>query len=336
MSVYKKPNGKWYCRFQIDGERHHYLCNGAICQKDAEKIESAFKYKLMQQINGVIPKEKEKIKLSVIYDDFLKYSQTNKISWKHDDGRLKIIKEFWKNKKYAEDVKPDDIEELKIHLLNRGLSKATVNKYLTIVSKMFSLAIDNDLIDKSPFKKAKFKIKHYQLRTLDKGDEQERLYKASSECFYGIIFVALNSGLRKSNIQYLQGKNIRLDYKIFEFTENKGNKHIKIPMTDAIYEYFSKLEFTDEDYIFKQPNGRLWSNTAFHREWHNILERANIKNLRFHDLRHTVGTRMAENNIPVPVIQRIFAHSNIQTTMQYIHTAEEQMLKAMEVLNSYN
>lgn len=80
----------------------------------------------------------------------------------------------------------------------------------------------------------------------------------------------------------------------------------------------------------------MWTNTAFHNEWHNILKKAGITNLRFHDLRHSVGTRMAESNVPVPVIQQIFAHSNIQTTIQYIHTAEEQMKKAMSVLNSYN
>lgn len=201
---------------------------------------------------------------------------------------------------------------------------------------MFNLAMDNGLLDKSPFKKAKLKTKHYQLRTLGEGDEQERLYAAAPDYFYGIILVALNSGLRKSNIQYLQGKNIKLQYRIFEITENKGNKHIKIPITDKVYEYLSQLEFNDDDYIFKRPDGKLWTNTTFHREWHKILEKAGIQNLRFHDLRHTVGTRMAKNNVPVPVIQKIFAHSNIQTTMQYIHTADAEMQRAMEVLNSYN
>ena len=47
-----KRNGKYYCRFQINGERHHYLCSGASSVKEAEKMENAFKYKLMQQQNG--------------------------------------------------------------------------------------------------------------------------------------------------------------------------------------------------------------------------------------------------------------------------------------------
>jgi integrase len=220
--------------------------------------------------------------------------------------------------------------------LDKGLTKVTVNKYIGLVSKMFNLGIDNDLVIKNPCKGMKFKTKHYHLNILHDGNEQDRLYAALPDYFYGIVLIALNSGLRKSNIQFLQGKNIQLNNRLFEFTENKGNKHIKLPMSEKVYEYLSTLKFKDDDYIFKRPNGKLWTNTAFHNEWHNILKKAGIEKLRFHDLRHTVGTRLAKNNVPVPVIQKIFAHSNIQTTMQYIQTAEEDMKRAIEVLNSYN
>lgn len=44
-----KRNGKYYCRFQIQGERHHKLCVGATTVKEAKQIENAFKYKIQQQ-----------------------------------------------------------------------------------------------------------------------------------------------------------------------------------------------------------------------------------------------------------------------------------------------
>ena len=74
-----KRNGKYYCRFQINGERHHYLCSGASSVKEAEKIENAFKYKLQQQQNGVIPKEdKKRYKLKALKENFLEYSKISK------------------------------------------------------------------------------------------------------------------------------------------------------------------------------------------------------------------------------------------------------------------
>lgn len=77
MSVYEK-NEKYYCRFQINGERHHYLCNGAKSMKEAKLIEDGFRYKIQQQQNGVIPKELEKVTLSKLTKIFLEYSETNK------------------------------------------------------------------------------------------------------------------------------------------------------------------------------------------------------------------------------------------------------------------
>lgn len=47
-------------------------------------------------------------------------------------------------------------------------------------------------------------------------------------------------------------------------------------------------------------------------------------------------TRLAQKGVPVPVIKDIMAHSDIKTTMRYVHTVEEQMQKAMAVLNSYH
>ena len=76
MSVSKK-NEKYYCRFQINGERHHYLCNGAKSMKEAKLIEDGFRYKIQQQQNGVIPKELEKVTLSKLTKIFLEYSEDN-------------------------------------------------------------------------------------------------------------------------------------------------------------------------------------------------------------------------------------------------------------------
>lgn len=57
-----------------------------------------------------------------------------------------------------------------------------------------------------------------------------------------------------------------------------------------------------------------------------------MNNFRFPDLRHTVGTRLAQRGVPVPVIKEIMAHSDISTTMQYVHQASEQLVQAVNLL----
>ena len=70
--------------------------------------------------------------------------------------------------------------------------------------------------------------------------------------------------------------------------------------------------------------------------WTTALKRANIQNFRFHDLRYTVGTRLAKANVPVNVIKEIRAHSDVKTTMRYVHCTQGAKLDALSKLNSYN
>ena len=62
----------------------------------------------------------------------------------------------------------------------------------------------------------------------------------------------------------------------------------------------------------------------------------NISNLKFHDLRHTVATRLLKENVPVPVVRDLLAHSDIKTTMIYNQTDSLDMMHAIQVLDSYN
>ncbi len=332
MSVSKRKN-KWYCRFQINGERHHYLCDGATSKQQAEQIEASLKFKIMQQQNGVIPKEAEKLKLSALYEEYIKYAQLNKKTWKIDVKRLEIVKQFWKNIKYAEDIKPNHIEELKKSLLKRNLTKTTVNRYLEILSKMFNVGIDNEWLIKNPIKKkTKFPIKNYQIRYL-KDDEEQRLYKYSSKVLRDIIFVDLNTGLREANIRLLQGKNINLEFKIFELTENKGNKHLKIPMNTKMYNFFKDKIYESDEYIFINPRtNKPFTYTGLNDEWTKTKRLAKIEDFRFHDLRHTFGTRLAQKGVPVNIIKELLGHSDISTTMRYLHFAQEQLVNAVEQL----
>ena len=89
-----KRNGKFYCRFQINGERHHKLCVGATSLKEAEKMENAFKYKLQQIQNGVIPKEEKNIPLYKLKQIYLSYSETNNRNYKNNLYYIKIIMDF--------------------------------------------------------------------------------------------------------------------------------------------------------------------------------------------------------------------------------------------------
>ena len=76
--------------------------------------------------------------------------------------------------------------------------------------------------------------------------------------------------------------------------------------------------------------------TTVQKAFGTVIKKANIKNFRFHDLRHTVATRLATKGIDLTVVQEILGHSKITTTQRYAHPVPQRKLDAVEILSSYS
>jgi len=63
-------------------------------------------------------------------------------------------------------------------------------------------------------------------------------------------------------------------------------------------------------------------------------KRAAIRGLRFHDLRHTAATRMAERGANIVAVKEILGHADIKTTMKYFHPGDS-LTEAVEKLGNF-
>lgn len=329
MTIYEK-NGKFYSRFKIHGDQRHFLCQGATTRSQAQAIEDAEKFKLRQQQAGLIKKECS-LTVHKALDKFAIYSENNKKSYETDKCRIKILKELIPESLLVVKTKPDYIEQLKMKLKDKDLSTTTVNKYLALLSKAFGLLVKNRDIEYNPVSEVKyFKKTHHKVRYLTK-EEEGRLFNNLPEYMQDIVNTALYTGQRKENIVSLRWEQVDFKLKNIEILDNKGNKHIILPIVKPLEKILKKLKalnYSDE-YVFANPQtgSRYYE---IDRCWRYCRDKAGLSDFRFHDLRHTVGTRLAEQGVPVNVIQEILAHSDVRTTMKYIHLVEGSKRAALE------
>jgi integrase len=103
----------------------------------------------------------------------------------------------------------------------------------------------------------------------------------------------------------------------------KSGKVRSVPMVADVARALAALQtrdrFTgDEDLVFPGEIGGFQDATALRVRYRRALERAGLRRLRFHDLRHTFGT-LAVRKAEVPAVQAWMGHSDIHTTMRYVH-----------------
>jgi integrase len=75
---------------------------------------------------------------------------------------------------------------------------------------------------------------------------------------------------------------------------------------------------SDDDLVFVSPSGGHLEDSALRRRFYAAREQAQIKPLRFHDLRHSFGT-LAVQVFPLSDVKAYMGHADIATTMIYVH-----------------
>jgi integrase len=160
---------------------------------------------------------------------------------------------------------------------------------------------------------------------------------ADSEQDGAIFLTAAFTGLRQGELIALHWRDVdftgsllrvRASYAGGALTTPKSGKVRSVPLAPEVAKALAKLSqrelFTGEDdLVFPGPAGGFLDGSALRRRYKAALKQAELRPLRFHDLRHTFGTRMIAK-ADIRRVQEWMGHADIQTTMRYLHYAPRE------------
>jgi len=263
------------------------------------------------------------------------------------------------------------IEKWRNKRLSDGIAKATINRDLSALKAALSKAVEWEILEEHPLKKLKSlkldshikirylsKIEESNLRkALDEREEQmikerdsanqwrdERGYKKLSDLrilnfldhLKPMILISLNTGMRKGEVFNLTWDKVNFNQKVITVSGDiaKSGKTRHIPMNNECYDTLKKWHEQsqlDIELVFPSKNNKPFDNVK--SSWTKLLELAEIKNFRWHDMRHHFASRLVMAGVDLNTVRELLGHSEISMTLRYAHLAPEHKADAVAKLN---
>lgn len=286
-------------------------------------------------LQSFLPIKKQQVE-PVTYNSYVKYVET--ITKYFNNMRLKL-----------KDLKPYHIEGFYKTQYDKGLSSNSVLKFHIVIRECLQYALKNDFVlsnvaDKVTRPKAVgYKANFYSI------EEIEQLFEAvkEHECRLPIMLTAMY-GLRRSEVIGLkwdaidfENKLVKIQHKVLE-TKIDGKREIYksdklknktsnrvLPLLPQAEELLLKQKEQVEknkerlgkcydkrysDYVCVDNIGRLILPNRITHNFKKILRKNKLREIRFHDLRHSCASLMLSNGVPMKQIQEWLGHADFSTT----------------------
>lgn len=339
MSVYKR-RGRWFCDTTIDGRRVQQVLKKARTRAQAIKAKTVIENKLFEN------RYKVKRRLEIAFDKFVKdrflpYSKLHKRTYSDDVKICEMLKETFGRMTLSE-IDPTTIEKWKQKrregktMYKRQRKPATVNRELCVLSKILALAFDAELIESNPCRRVrKFRTNNGRVRYLTP-DEEAKLFEKlqGQEWVQQIVTMAINTGMRQGEIFDLTWFDVDLPRGVIHIRVSKNGKDRFVPINRTICAMLEGLPHTSE-YVFPSPRTKE-RLVDVKRRFDLAKSDAGIKDFRFHDLRHTAATRMADCGADAFTLAAIFGWSDVRMALRYTHATNEAKRRAVENLVKFN
>jgi integrase len=105
--------------------------------------------------------------------------------------------------------------------------------------------------------------------------------------------------------------------------EAKGKKAIAVPLNDDALLVIREQIGKHLTHVFTYKGNPV--SVANTKAWRNALKRADIKDFRFHDLRHTWASWHRMNGTPLDALKELGAWSDIEMVLRYAHLSSEHL-----------
>jgi integrase len=268
--------------------------------------------------------------------DYLPYAKAHKRSVASDISKLRVhlLPRF--GSRYIHEISFRDIQTYHANLKVSHCA-ATANRHLSLLSKIFSCAVQWGGLNKNPCKGVqKFTENNAGQRFLST-EEIRRLFVAMdgvsdrSNVAVAALKLLLLTGMRKNEV--LQGKweNVDLERGIWFVPRTKNGKSHHVVLNAEAKALLLSLQKVST-WVFPGRDDTK-ALVEVRRCLNQLANAAGIPTLRVHDLRHSFASLCAQSGVPLLQIKSLLNHASLTTTQRYAHLTNTDLLIASQTVS---
>ncbi len=324
-----KGSGIWWIRFvDVDGKRKA-KCVGTF--GDAVDLYEANRVRIRRgRLADDVPSSSG-VKISALCDTALAYSNSRHKDTRNFKQRIEVIRAKFGNR-VADSLLPSEVQ---VWLDGQGWTPGTRNRYRACFSKLLQLGVRDRRVKHNAARDVpQITESAGRLRFLSH-EEEEKIRHGLEPCYSQQLDIALNTGMRKGEQFSLGWDEIDFERREVHLSQTKNGSSRTVKLNSValaalrdVQSLHSQIGLSEDDRLFINSKG---VPIADPREWFSsACERAGVKGVTWHTLRHTFASRLVMSGVDLRTVQDLMGHKTQAMTVRYAHLSETHKEDALE------
>ncbi|MBC8460052.1 MAG: site-specific integrase [Deltaproteobacteria bacterium] len=341
-------DGNWITEFYHNGIRYKKSLGMGISKTVAKEREAKYRQEVREGKHHV---KARRIRFETFAEKYLEHARVNKKpkSAKRNEVSIGQLMPYFKGKLIGS-IHPFQVEQYKKIRRDGGAAPATVNRDVACLRNMLNKAVDWSYLQVNPISKVKLLHEDNEVMWVLSPGEEARLLEECEKIrqpekyLRDLVEFALYSGMREAEIFGLRRVNVHLEENYLLATDTKTHQDRPVPINETMREILQRrMERPGSDFVFCNHNGERLTHLS--RGFKGARKKAGLirwdvkdgetveVRFRFHDLRHTFGSRLGMNGTDLKSIMEIMGHKTAKVAMRYQHPSPSHKLEAVKGLD---
>jgi site-specific recombinase XerD len=232
-------------------------------------------------------------------------------------------------------LRPEAIDQALAALSNVGLCNATVNRFRTFISSVFTYAVHTERLGANPcIHVARYREDAARVRWLRAAEETAIRSVLTNPAHIAEFDLALNTGMRRGEQFWLRWRDVDFDNRILTVKGKTGQRHVCANASALAALKILQTITGAREFVVREAN-RPGAKRDWRRWFDRACREAGVADFHWHDLRHSFASRLVMAGVDIRTAQELLGHKSIVMTMRYSHLSADHRQAAVERLSQF-